>query len=337
MDFSDTYEPSGNEKKVRRTVALYLLLTNACKPLTWASIREELYLDEEGKPTTEDAKQKKFKREREALESWGLFLIRSKSPTGEWTWSVDKDKSYYSGDELSPDEAIVINRMCQPLVSRPDFPYGTELRFALEKIDSQFNDINKAVEGSPVHKKDVVETLRKCFEQGCCADVSYTNREGVASSYILAPYGFYSCRDFGYMVAVRFFKDNKYLSTKCLTYKLDRFNEAEEYIKQHYAVPEDFDVNSSIDLPFQIDINKTGATEVGISFFVPSALKMEVKASSLEKGSWEEAEGGFIWNVTAKDLDAAASYAISTQIKPMAPAQLVEKWKSILKGAVDHG
>ncbi len=320
-----------DDEKARRLASLSLILTNSKTPLTSSEIKKELYAD-----LAPDTFTRTFLRDRENLESMGFKLIKSKAANDEAAWTIDAEASLKGGAALSPEEAIVLNLTCQPLVNDPGFLYSNELKFALTKIDQQFSSIEKVVKGSVAAATRISETLRDCLETGHPAKVTYTNSKGITSTRILAPYGFYTVRRAAYMAAAIMGDSEEGEGrgdiSKAFTYKLSRIKEVEKFGKLSYQVPDDFDVAAHEGLAFQMEGEAAQAR-----FFVSAFQEHEMRANANNKGSWEIVDGGFEWTVDMNDATAAASCAIAWAIKPLAPKELVETWEKLLRGAINNG
>lgn len=327
----DEIKITKDDEKARRLATLSLILANSKTPLTSSEIKKELYPE-----LSVDTFTRTFSRDREDMESMGFKFIKSKGTGDEASWTIDAEASLKGGAALSPEEAVVLNLACQPLVNDPGFLYSNELRFALTKIDQQFSNIEKAVKGSAATATRVSETLRDCLETRHPAKVTYTNSKGVTSTRILAPYGFYTVRRAAYMAAAIMWDSDEGEGrgdiSGTMTYKLSRITEAKKVAKLSYQVPDDFDVTAHERLAFQI-----GPTVGQARFFVPAFQEREMRANANNKGSWELADGDLEWSVDMSDPTAAASCAIAWAIKPLAPKELVETWEKLLKGAINNG
>lgn len=166
--------------------------------------------------------------------------------------------------------------------------------------------------------------------------MTYTNTKGVTSNRILAPYGFFTVRRAAYMAAAILQDGEEGEGRGSISdtriYKLSRIKEAKKVAKLSYQVPYDFDVAAHERLAFQI-----GPTVAQARFFVPEFQEHEMRANANGKGGWQAVDGGFEWTVEMSDPTAAASCAIAWAIKPLAPKELVETWKKLLKGAINNG
>ncbi len=304
-----------DDLKAGQVAHLAAFFMGLVSPVSTARVNEVFYADL--KP---EAQKKQFYRDRESLEEAGLYIKK----TSDNLWQVDEGRSYASGAELTPSEAIALDLACQPLLEDEGFAPASELRFALAKIDRTFGDAERAVETRTETKSRVVKTLEACLANSHVARISYRGATGATTERDFAPMGIFSLRGHGYMVGEDPAKPE---GDRMRTLRLDRVLRARE-TKQGFAVPDGFDVDEYRRLPFQI-----GSCSAEVSFFVPTD---GLPAETLGKGIVREDDGTgrLVWSVPASSIEDAACWAVAQGLAPAAPAELVDAWRGCLEGAM---
>ncbi len=331
MDDLESGTINKDDEAARRLATLELMLSNADRPLASSKIKSELWPD-----SPKDSFTRAFSRDRDTLANMGIYIVKA-GGVGEATWEIDAEKTYRGGAVLNPEEARVINVICQPFVAQPGFLYANELRFALAKIDKQFGEGENAVDGAQASVTNISDTLLRCQEQRHLAEIDYTNARDERSTRLVAPFSFYTCRKKAYMVAARAELDENSekvveLFKKPGTYLLDRVNSATEKPKMSFEIPaEHLDKDWKL-LPFQI-----GKTPVTATFHVDAEKIRDFKPETEDKGTWAEVVDGAEWTVEVRDYTAAASWAIAKGVRPVSPSELVEEWKNLLEGVANRG
>ncbi|MGI6230932.1 MAG: helix-turn-helix transcriptional regulator [Tractidigestivibacter sp.] len=325
-------ELTDDDEKSRRVASIALAFMNASTlsdDEIWHTYYEEL--------DKRDSYRVAFKRDRATLAACGIVLERAHLADGSNAWHVNEKLSFANTSELSDQDALVIDIACLPLVDDPNFPYGDELRLALAKIDDVFD--NEAIESlkPSVRTPDkVLNIVRGCLDAGTAVQIQYTDASGEASKRVVAPYGIFGLRDKKYLVAPRIDERGDIASGSMRRYRLDRISSAKQLPKITFELPDDFDVQDWISLPFQI-----GQTICKGSFLVPQSRQKELERDldrlGKEAGELEHDHDRVIWHVNVSNIDAAASWAISEQLRPLDPPNLVESYRTLLKGVIQNG
>ena len=309
-----------DDERARRICSLALEFMNARAPLTSSEVARGFYPS-----LSPDSFRKSFSRDRAVLAACGLRVVELSRGGGETSWGIDERSSYAEGIELEARDAAALEISCQALLADPTFPLAEDLRLALAKVARTFADVPALSAPSRGGEAPALAPIRRALVEGLCVDVAYVDARGTASRRRLAPYGLFGLRGSLYLVAGTPGEKTP------RTYRLDRFDEAEVVEDAPYAVPEGFSVLDWKRLPFQL-----GAVLQDAVFEVPEERCDAVCEAAQGQGSFAREGGTVLWTVGACDLDAAASWAVSQGIVPVAPAELVGAWKRILKGAIGN-
>lgn len=309
-----------DDERARRICSLALEFMNARAPLTSSEVARGFYPS-----LSPDSFRKSFSRDRAVLAACGLRVVELSRGGGETSWGIDERSSYAEGIELEARDAAALEISCQALLADPAFPLAEDLRLALAKVARTFADVPALFAPSRGGEAPALAPIRRALVEGLCVDVAYVDARGTASRRRLAPYGLFGLRGSLYLVAGTAGEKTP------RTYRLDRFDEAEVVEDAPCAVPEGFSVLDWKRLPFQL-----GAAPQDAVFEVPEERFDAVCEAAQGQGSFAREGGTVLWTVGACDLDAAASWAVSQGIVPVAPAELVGAWKRILKGAIGN-
>ena len=309
-----------DDERARRICSLALEFMNARAPLTSSEVARGFYPS-----LSPDSFRKSFSRDRAVLAACGLRVVELSRGGGETSWGIDERSSYAEGIELEPRDAAALEISCQALLADPTFPLADDLRLALAKVARTFADVPALSAPSGGREAPALAPIRRSLVEGLCVDVAYVDAHGTASRRRLAPYGLFGLRGSLYLVAGTPGEKTP------RTYRLDRFVEAEVVEGSPCAIPEGFSVLDWKRLPFQL-----GPTLQDAVFEVPEERCDAVREASQGQGSFAREGDTVLWTVGACDLDAAASWAVSQEIVPVAPTELVGAWESILKGAIGN-
>lgn len=277
-----------------------------------------------------------FRRDRAALAECGITVSRVTGP--ETLWRVDST-SFVESTELSEEDAMAIDVACLSLVDDPNFPYGSELRIALSKIDGAFDCPTSA--SLPAEERvpsRQLAALQGCSLSGRAARIEYVRADGRAVDRLVAPYGFFGMRGHLYMVAPCVDDAGGVIDGSARTYRIDRVRRAAEALGTPFEVPGDFDVRDWQRLPFQL-----GPTSCEGAFAVPGHVIREFSQVAGGRGSLgpgpadDRAHAAATWRVEVSSIDDAASWAIAEDLTPLSPPELVEAWREKLEGVVAHG
>lgn len=292
-------EPTADERAARRVLSLAIALTNARTPWLTSRIRADFYPDHK-----EAAFKKAFLRDRERLEAAGIKVVEQPNAQGESLWSVDAQASYATEDGLSPDDALALDFLLLPIASDPAFPYAQDLRVALTKIDRAFDGTSTASIPPEARKRNTfLSHIEASLLDRHAVRIDYERADGSQVRRDLLPFGLFYLNGETYMAAPQTAP-----GSPVHTYNLSRVTSFKELATTRYEIPEDFDIQDFIRLPFQL-----GPTIYTAAFFDPST-----KDTSCHE---------------VADESAAAAWAISEGLVPRSPKSLVSVWKHRLKKA----
>lgn len=231
------------DEKVRRSISLALEFMNASQALSGREIHEQFYTD-----LSEESFRKAFQRDRQMLEQCGFVITEAKTPQeGSW-WNVDTAATFMDDVEVSPLEAGIITVAAQSLLSRSDILFSEDLRFALAKLHQAFAEELPGFSQQHLPESRTLKVLREAYLQQKALAVQYCNAEGTVSERLLELYGFFSLRNYLYLVAGEVTHD-EVVSIK--TYRSDRIVSVGK-LYHSYQLPKDFTITAYKKLPFQI-------------------------------------------------------------------------------------
>ncbi|MCI1666514.1 MAG: WYL domain-containing protein [Olsenella sp.] len=330
MGAADGYvEISKDDEQARRIASLALAFMSS------ETIRDEtIWRQFYPNLSKADSYRTAFRRDRAALTECGITVSRVDGP--ETLWRVDS-ASFVESTELSEEDAMALDVACLPLVDDQDFPYGSELRIALSKIDDAFDC--PALISLPAEERvpsRQLAILQDCSLLGVAARIDYTRADGVSVERLVAPYGFFGMRGHLYLVAPAIDGNGRVIDGSTRTYRIDRVRRASKVAGTTFEVPEDFDARDWQKLPFQL-----GPAVCEASFAVPARRIREFSQVSQGKGTIRlpdgEATAPATWLVEVSSVEDAASWAIAEDVTPLSPPELVAAWRERLGGVISHG
>lgn len=314
-----------DDERARRLCSLALEFMNAEAPLSSSEVARAFYPG-----LAQDSFRRAFARDRNTLAICGVVISEVPSAGSESAWRVNEELSFAQGAELEPLEAAALEVACQPLLESASFPLADDLRLALAKLTRAFAEAS-VVPAKAQPEGRVFRALRSCLVEGHAAQVSYTNAQGETTERVIAPYGFFELRGVRYLVAGRLDEQNRPVEGGERTYRVDRFLRATELERVAVSVPQDFAIEDWRRLPFQI-----GANQEELRFEVSASRLDDVRRAAGAQGAFERDGDKTVWSVRASSLPAAASWAVAMGLRPLSPAGLVDAWRALLEGAIEH-
>ena len=266
-----------------------------------------------------EAARKKLARAREMLESCGLIIVAGRA-NGTPSWSVDP--RCFPDGRLEATDAEVVRLLTAPLLQDEGFAHRGDLRFALMKLGVSSAGANAT---PPVEDDHVLETLRHCLGSRRMVELDYEDVEGRRTHRTVAPLGLFDLRGHTYLVCDR---DGMMAAGGIRTLRCDRMSHARKS-SDTYDYPTDFDVNDYRLLPFQM-----GRPVADCTFRIPSGVTPSLVEATLGEGHIREDGDDTLWDVPASDIGDAASWAIAHGLIPVAPAELIERWRGLLGGCL---
>lgn len=326
--FSETREPNRDELRARHIAELAFEFMNARHPVPTTQIWRSYYPE-----TKRDSFSRSFLRDREDLARCGLMLEECQDPAGTPCWRVDEEASFAGRPALTQEDAFVLDIACAPLLSDPSFLYTEDLRMALAKIDRSFGGVPPlAMPTGVVATAPALSTVERAFDERRACEISYRDAHGRESTRTICTYGLYGLRQSVYVVAASPGKNGTCDDASIRNYNAGRILTAKISRTKHYEIPDDFDIDDHVFLPFQL-----GPTTLTGTFRVADEHASDLRREALGHGSLRRDGAGMLtWEVDVHDVAAAASWAVAVGIVPVSPAPLVDAWHDVLKGVLAH-
>ena len=318
-------ELNDDDEKARRILSLALEFMNTGQAISSTRIAQDIYPG-----LSPDSFRKAFARDRKNLCDFGFVHESKRGPGEEACWSADIERSFAQGADLDVKDALVMDIACQPILGDPEFPLRDELRFALAKIDTAFGDIAYPAGPRVLRDDRILSVLRSCAHVCHAAHMTYTDAAGKQSERVVAPYGFYGMRGSLYMVAP-LVSGGSVVDGSVRVYNVSRVDAASEEPKTRFSVPQDFSVDDYRRLPFQF-----GPTTCVATFEAPASSIQEVEGLSFGRGRCVTDGNAVVWTVDVSDVGDAASWAIASGVRPTAPRELVDEWRTRLEKVSAH-
>lgn len=298
-------------------LALYLLNTNT--PVSTNRIKNIFYSE-----LDDNAQEKSFQRDREALEDLGYVIKESTSATDSFKrWSIDKTATL-SKNNLDKVSYLIIKTLCSSMLGKENNPYSQHLLFALNKLGYISNNPEEQIIKEHAFRSEMNEYLQKCFLGRNTCTFSYETGSKEPRKYDFNIFGFFNRKGYQYVVGnVLNAKNNPH------TLRIDRIKEA--IIKKgydKYEIPTDFNVDDHIHLPFQY-----GDETYEAKFYIPKESFKNFKSEYENKGSVVEEDGKTYWYIDVKNSDLACAWALPLSIYPVEPIKLRETYIKNLKEA----
>lgn len=314
-----------DDERARRVAGLLMSFSGSRRPLTSGEIRNAYYPE-----LSSESFRRAFSRDREVLAQCGM-VIQNVAQSGEdASWVVDERLSFVQPSELLPEEALTLDVACAPLVTDPDFPYRSDLRLALAKLDRHFGSATPVFVGEGAGGGGTVaRELMECLAARIAVRVTYVDAMGRETKRVLAPYGSFGLRGNTYLVAAS--KASKGSGWgEAHTFRLDRFKSARRIEGRSYQVPGDFCLRDFLKLPFQ-----AGPIIATCSFSFPTPPNQELREQLEGRGTWEDdAPERTVWTAGVSDLGLASSWAVAAGAIPIGPNTLVDQWRTLLEDAL---
>lgn len=288
-----------------------------------------------------ESDRRKFQRDRERLASHGIVVREVREPgmseAEESAWEIDTRGTHAVRGALSPDDAsLVLAAIDETFELHADNPERWPLQRAYLKLKeftgTSLADTAEKAASSREAFCPTLQTIWDAFIARRPARFTYRDARGTETTREVEVYGTFAQGGRSYLVGFdRTAKDMR-------TFRTDRIVRARHtpVSAGTYAVPAAFDVEDYQFLPF--DFSAEDPVEIVFSF--PESVG-EHELSLLTRGRGELARdvatGLWRWSVDARDLDAAASFALEHTgigMRPLSPDALVASWRVTIEKAV---
>ncbi|MCH3942670.1 MAG: WYL domain-containing protein [Atopobiaceae bacterium] len=272
---------------------------------------------------------KAFQRDRGHLADLGIVIVQTSS---EGMWAVDEAASFVEPVSLSREDLLVLDALLRPLVSDSSLPYRKDLLMALNKVERSFDGLPPvAVAAEGVASPKALEAVQRAFCKRVPVDVVYRRADGTVTERRICPYGFFSKRGVCFVAAAAVAADGS-VEQVAKNYNSSRILRAVPRKGPVYELPDDFDIEDQVGLPFQL-----GPILGKARFLVPGDREGDLRADSGGKGTFaHDGQGRLVWQAEASSWEDAARWAAAEGLRPLEPPEVVEAWKSLLEGAIAH-
>jgi len=302
-------------KQTERIINLALLLSvrsSDTRGVSAATIREEIYFN----ATSDNAFQKQFLRDKQALRAAGLVIESHKVGKKHFSRLVPDD-TFARIPDLCPEERATLAVVGFSQLQEPLFPLPFALRMAMTKLSGIIDEdiapeLRKLPAGSALGRQSVdsdtdaesdalffVESLIHACKAGTVMSMAYANKQDQISQRIVEPHGLFLLSGRWYLVAF----DRK--SGEVRTFKLGRIASL-TVTDETFVPPEGGTIEDRIKLPFETGLEEYVQTTViipaGISAHLGTLTEGRGKLSPLDDGSYE-------WHISYSDLDLFVGYA----------------------------
>ena len=299
-------------------LALYLLDTNT--PVSTNTIKNIFYSELDN-----EAQEKSFQRDREALEDLGYVIKESTSTVDSFKrWSINKTATL-SNNNLDGVSYLIIKTLCTSMLGKENNPYSQHLLFALNKLGYISNNPEEQIIKEHAFRSEMNEYLQKCFSNRCTCTFTYETGSEEPRIYDINIFGFFNRKSYQYVVGkILNVEDNP-----IYTLRIDRIKEATiKTGSDKYEIPSNFNVDDHIHLPFQY-----GSEDYEAKFYIPEGSLQNFKSEYENKGYIQEEDSKTYWYINVKNSNIACAWALTLDIYPVEPIKLRETYIKHLKEA----
>lgn len=282
---------------------------------------------------------RKFRRDRASLAERGFF-ISEVHPTGmpeneESYWKLDRTRTFADIGTITLDDAQALVAAIDEYLAGTTTPLLTPLTSVRRKV----LEVTRADESYPTYTyvdsqpRDVSQTVLDmvwtAFSLRRALPFSYTNASGITSKRVVSIYGIFAQEGIAYITGL------DRASGDVRTFRVDRMERLGRP-REPYEIPEGFSINEYRFMSFDFSADEA----VKASFTFPAErTREEMDTITRGRGTMERTEGGaWLWHVSVRDVDAAASFALEHArdgMRAVAPAALVSRWSETIAKAVD--
>ena len=335
MPISKTNEP---DEKALRILTLLFALNASKTPLTTEQILSDSDLGYGSDNRESD--RRKFQRDREILADHGIMVreVRASgaSETEESSWKIDRLRTHAERGSLSPDDAeLALAAIDEIFELHADNPERWPLQRAYLKLKEL---MGIEVKASPEHAgggySPVLQTVWDAFMSHRPVRFTYRGAGGTERDREVELYGTFARGNHSYLVGF----DRE--ADAMRTFRTDRIVRARHTPASAgtYDVPAAFDIEDYQFLPF--DFSNVGPVDAAFTF--PATVdEHELELLTRGRGALTRGTDVWTWEISVRDLDAAAAFCLghtSLGMRPTAPAELIEAWRTnIGKAVAEHG
>lgn len=307
---------------VERLVNLAFYLIASRKPVT----AEQVRTDVAGYPEDQDdaAFARMFERDKEDLRNSGLTIDFDEELQ---VYRLDRDATFARRVDLSDEEAAAVRAAGTALLGDPSFPFADDLRLALAKLASEFDEGEVAAsvrlaDEQPEFQGEAVARLADAASARKRVSFGYTNSAGTCSPHDVEPYGMFLHDGRWYLVG----RDASLDETR--TYAVSRMDSLQVSTRApktpDFERPADFNVARYVRLPFQYGPESASFEAV---LRLGPALAWRAAAFSAGHGAIENQGDCALWRIEARSPERLLRFVIENGpgIEVLRPQQLAEK------------
>lgn len=312
----------------RRLLNLLFILNTSAEPPTTDEIIGDSDLGYGS--GSRDSDLKKFKRDRDKLAQQGFHIVELPGAGGrqneQSAWTLDRARTHAELGLISAADAEVVAHAVEAATEGGSSPLVPALSAVRARLRGRIPD------ASPDGAAEADPRLEAIWNAWClrrALPFDYTDSKGESRPHAVEIYGLFSQAGHGYFVG----RDVEVDAIK--TFRCDRVH-AVRKPSGSYEIPRGFSIRDYLFLPF--DFSGTNLTDV--SFTLPASLgSAEIEGITHGRGAVSAGPGDvFTWNISVRDIDAAARFALSHAsmgMRPSSPVALVERWNDTLKGVIE--
>lgn len=335
---------SASDATAQRLLNLMFIFNTTDRPLSTDEIISDSDLGYGSDVRESDIR--KFRRDRASLAERGIIIAEvsraGASENEESLWRLDRDRTFAEFGVITPDDAEALAAAIDEYLAGP----ATPLVKPLESVRRKTLEIAGGRGGSPAQDGErtrsnagpgsaaqaVLDLVWAAFSLRRMLPFSYVNAVGAGSSRTVAIYGIFTHKGVTYITG------HDTASNGVRTFRTDRMERVKRP-RGTYSIPAGFSINDYLFMPF--DFGDGEAVEA--LFTLPAARGAdEVATITRNRGTLTRgADGTWLWAVTVRSLDAAASYALEHArdgMRVSRPRALVQAWTDGIRKAVGaHG
>lgn len=336
MPSYDEAQAIAGDTSAQRLLNLFFIFNASTRALS----TEEIVSDSDlgyGSPQR-DSDLRKFRRDRAKLAEQGIRIVEAK-PLGaaeseESYWKLDRENTFATGGIVTRDDAQTLAAAIDEYLEGQATPLVRPLQSVRDKA-------LELAEGSTPQTRDeqaanafdpILDALWSAFATHKKIALSYRNARGEASKRSLAIYGIFSHEGCAYVTGL----DDASQSIR--TFRTDRIEKVWRP-KGTYNIPNTFSIKDYVFLPFDFGEGESVQAQFSLLASMPQAAVLACthgrgEIALTEAGSWR-------WTIEVRDIDAAASFALSHAregLRPVAPQAFVDAWQRMIDKVVEaHG
>lgn len=314
----EEYKPNGTDMTVIRQLTLLNLFVLQPKGISFDEINKAIYSQDEN--SSLKSHKRMFHRDRETLQDALGFYTLYNNQTDLYEIDTARTCVLVGNNDLSNAERKAIRDITLPHLIE-SYAEQSDLIVALNKLSIPLSHARKIlpsdVEGINFLKGSlgIKYVIWSCFINRKRAHIKYKTAEGNDRDYTARIYGTFSIGDNQYFVANIADDENEDIRTL----RYDRVEEIKpENGSHHYEIPEDYQDQHFLKLPFQI-----GKESFKAKVLVEKDKAEEFASVYRKKGTISVLPNGDIeWDVSVSDEDVFLYWLITYGFIPIAPLSL---------------